>query len=61
MTTCKTLLVVPLLAKPQELPVSQQAMHIDPFHLVIIDKWRPAAWLLSGRNTLPSLIVWPFL
>jgi hypothetical protein len=55
MTTCKTLLLVSLLAKLQELPVSQLAMHIDPFHLVITNKQRPAAWLFSGRNTLPPL------
>jgi hypothetical protein len=55
MTTCKTLLLVSLLAKLQELPVCQLAMHVDPFYLVITDKRRPAAWLFSGRNTLPLL------
>jgi hypothetical protein len=37
MTSCKTL----LLAKSQELPVSQLARHADPFHLVITDNQRP--------------------
>jgi hypothetical protein len=37
----------------QELPGSQLARHVDPFHLVITDKWRPGAWLFSARNTLP--------
>jgi hypothetical protein len=53
MTTCKTLLLVSLLAKLQKLLVSQLAMHVDPFHLVITDKWRPGAWLFSGRNIHP--------
>jgi hypothetical protein len=53
MTTCKTSLLVSLFAKPQELPISQLAMHVDPLHLVITDKWRPVAQLVSRRNTLP--------
>jgi hypothetical protein len=53
MTACKTLLLVSLLAKLQELPISQLAMHVDTFHLVITDKLRPAAQLFTGRNTLP--------
>jgi hypothetical protein len=32
MTTCKTPLIVSLLAKSQELPASQLAMHVDPFY-----------------------------
>jgi hypothetical protein len=44
MTACQTSLLVPLLvsllAKSQELPVSQLARHVDPFHLVITDNWR---------------------
>jgi hypothetical protein len=55
MTTCKTPLLVSLLAKLQELPVSQLAMHVDPFLLVITDKWGPVAWLFSRRNILPAL------
>jgi hypothetical protein len=54
MTACKTLLLFSLLAKPQELPVSQLAMCVHPFHLVITDKRRPVAQLFSGRNILPS-------
>jgi hypothetical protein len=38
MTTCQTPLLVSLLAKSQELPVSQLAMHVNQFHLVITDK-----------------------
>jgi hypothetical protein len=53
MTTCKTLLLVSLLAKLQEYPISQLAMHINPFHLVKTDKLRPVAWLFPGRNTIP--------
>jgi hypothetical protein len=35
-------------------------MHVNPFHLVITDKQRPVAQLLSGRNTSPpSLTVCP--
>jgi hypothetical protein len=60
MTACKTLLLVSLLAKLQELPISQLAMHVDTFHLVITDKWRSVAWLFSGRNTLPLLWCGPF-
>jgi hypothetical protein len=55
MTTCKTPLLVSLLAKPQELPVSQLATHVNPFHLVITDNQGPVAWLFSGKNTLPLL------
>jgi hypothetical protein len=51
MTVCKTPLLVSLLAKSQELPVSQLTMHVYPFHLEITDKSRPASWLFSGRNT----------
>jgi hypothetical protein len=29
------------LAKPQELSVTQLARHVDVFHLVITDNWRP--------------------
>jgi hypothetical protein len=54
MTTCKTSLLVSLLAKPQELPISQLAMHVNLFHLVITDRQGPAAKLFSGRNTLLS-------
>jgi hypothetical protein len=53
MATRKTLLLVSLLSKPQELPVSQLVMHVDPFLLLITDKWRPVAKLFSGRNILP--------
>jgi hypothetical protein len=60
MTTCKTLLLVSLLAKLQELPVSQLTKHVDPFHLVITDKWRPAAQLFSGKNTLRPSWCGPF-
>jgi hypothetical protein len=59
MTICKTPLLVSLLPKPQELPISQLAMHIDPFHLVITDKRRPAARLFSGRNTFPHSVAPP--
>jgi hypothetical protein len=52
MTASKTLLLVSLLTKLQDLPISQLAMPVDPFHLVITDKLRPAAWLFSGRYTL---------
>jgi hypothetical protein len=55
MTACKTPLPVSLLAKPQELSISQLAVHVDLFHLVITGKWGPAARLFSGRNTLPPL------
>jgi hypothetical protein len=48
MTACKTVLLVSLLAKQQELPVFQLAMHVDPFHLVITDKWRPAQLNMMG-------------
>jgi hypothetical protein len=45
MTTCQASLLVPLLvsqlAKCQEIPVSQLAGHIDPFHLVSTDNQRP--------------------
>jgi hypothetical protein len=41
MTACQTSLLVSLLAKSQELPVSQLARHVDPFHLVITDNQRP--------------------
>jgi hypothetical protein len=41
MTACQTPLLVSLLEKSQELPVSQLARHVDPFHLVITDNWRP--------------------
>jgi hypothetical protein len=45
MTACQTpllvSLLVSLLAKPQELPVSQLARHVDLFHLVITDNRRP--------------------
>jgi hypothetical protein len=41
MTTCQTPLLVSLLAKSQELSVSQLARHVNPFHLVITDNWRP--------------------
>jgi hypothetical protein len=53
MTTYKTLLLVSLLAKLQELSVSQLAMHVNPFPLVITDKWKSAAQLFSGKNMLP--------
>jgi hypothetical protein len=53
MTACKTLLLVSLLAKVLKLPISQLAMHVDLFHLVTTEKWRPAAQLFSGRNILP--------
>jgi hypothetical protein len=43
MTTCKTPLLVSLLAKLQELPVSQLAMQ------------GPEARLFSGRNTIHTL------
>jgi hypothetical protein len=45
MTTCQTpllvSLLVSLLAKSQELPVTQLARHVDLFHLVIADNQRP--------------------
>jgi hypothetical protein len=53
MTACKTPMLVSLLAKSQELPASQVAIHVDSFHLVITDKWRAAAQLFPGRSTLP--------
>jgi hypothetical protein len=40
MTACQTSLLVPLLAKSQELPVSQLARHVDRLHLVITDNWK---------------------
>jgi hypothetical protein len=55
MTAYKTPLLVFLLAKPQELPVSQLARHVDRLHLMITDKQGPAARLFSGRNTLRPL------
>jgi hypothetical protein len=45
MTVCPTPLLVSLLisllAKPQELPVTQLVRHVDLFHLVITDNQRP--------------------
>jgi hypothetical protein len=55
MITWKTPLLVSLLAKLQELPISQLSMHVNTFYLVITDKWGPVARLFSRRNTLPSL------
>jgi hypothetical protein len=60
MTTYKTLLLVSLLAKSQELPISQLAMHADPFHLVITDKQRPVAGCSLG-GALSLSHVWSFL
>jgi hypothetical protein len=52
---CKTPLIDSLLAKLQELPTSQLTMLVNPFYLVITDKWRRVAWLFSERNTLHPL------
>jgi hypothetical protein len=58
MTTCQTSLLGPLLvsllAKSQELPVSQLVRHVDLFHLVITDNQRPfqpnCCSLISGSG-----------
>jgi hypothetical protein len=52
MTACKTPLLVSLLAKPQELPVSQLARHVDLFHLITDNQE-------LGTPSLP--VVWPLL
>jgi hypothetical protein len=60
MTACKTLLLLSLLAKLQELPVSQLAIHVNPFHLVITDKQRPVPGCsLGGTSSLPHGVTPP--
>jgi hypothetical protein len=57
MTTCQTsllvLLLVSLLAKSQELPVSQPARHVNLFHLVIKDNQRPETLSLPHDLAFP--------
>jgi hypothetical protein len=45
--------IVSLLAKPQELPVTQLARHVDLFHLVITDNWRPETLSIPHGLDLP--------
>jgi hypothetical protein len=58
MAACQTpllvFLLVSLLTKSQELPVTQLARHVYLFHLVITDNWRP-------ETLSPSPMVWPLL
>jgi hypothetical protein len=60
MTTCKTPLLVSLLAKLQELPVSQLAKHVNLFHLVITDNGdQQPSWSLGGTPSLSHGVVPP--
>jgi hypothetical protein len=53
MTACQTFLLVSLLSKSQELPVSQPARHVNPFHLVITDNQRPGTLSLPHGMAPP--------